>query len=501
MPEYVLALDQGTTGITVLIFNHDGEVCARSYSEFGQYYPKPGWVEHDATEIWRVTLQVIHTALQHGSIQPRQIRCIGITNQRETVLLWERKNGKPVGRAIVWQDRRTTDLCAALKQEGLEDEWHQSTGLFIDPYFSATKIHWLLHDPEVRRRAEAGELACGTIDTWLLWNLSGGSCHATDYSNASRTMLYDITRLAWNDAILKRLDIPRAMLPTVKHSSGFFATTAPHVFWGQEIPVTGVAGDQQAALFGQGCHTPGMAKNTYGTGSFLLLNTGTKPIFSHERLLTTIAWGIETEEVVYALEGSVFVTGAAIQWLRDGLGLIEDAAQTEALATELDGNDDVYFVPALAGLGVPYWDPYARGMIIGLTCATTRQHLVRAALESIAYQACDVVEAMQRDALIDLHQLRADGGAVANRFLMQFQADMLGVPVEVPPIAETTALGAAYLAGLGGGFWRSRTELAARWHCAWHYTPNMERAEARRLQQRWHQAVARSRGWSEGASE
>ncbi|MDD2557601.1 MAG: glycerol kinase GlpK [Desulfuromonadaceae bacterium] len=500
MPEYVLALDQGTTGTTVLIFNHAGEVCARSYSEFKQYYPKPGWVEHDAAEIWRVTLQVIHAALQHGGIQPGQIRSIGITNQRETVLLWERKSGKPVGRAIVWQDRRTADLCEELKKEGLEEAWHLSTGLLLDPYFSATKIHWLLREPEVRRRAEAGELACGTIDTWLLWNLSGGSCHATDYSNASRTMLYHITGLTWDDAILKRLDIPRAILPEVKPSSGFFATTAPHVFWGQEIPITGVAGDQQAALFGQGCHTPGMAKNTYGTGSFLLLNTGTKPIFSSERLLTTIAWGIEAEEVVYALEGSVFVTGAAIQWLRDGLGLIEDAAQTEALAAELDGNDDVYFVPALAGLGVPYWDPYARGMIIGLTRATTRQHLVRAALESIAYQACDVVEAMRRDAQIDLRQLRADGGAVANRFLMQFQADMLGVPVEVPPIAETTALGAAYLAGLGSGFWRSRTELAERWHCAWHYTPNMERAEARRLQQRWHQAVARSRGWSKGVA-
>lgn len=498
MPEYVLALDQGTTGTTVLIFNHAGEVCARSSSEFRQYYPEPGWVEHDATEIWRVTLQVIHAALQHGDIQPGQIRSIGITNQRETVLLWERSSGTPVGRAIVWQDRRTAALCAELKQEGLEDTWHKRTGLLLDPYFSATKIHWLLRDPEVRRRAEAGELACGTIDTWLLWKFSGGRCHATDYSNASRTMLYDITRLRWDDAILKRLEIPRAILSSVKPSCGFFTTTAPHVFWGQEIPITGVAGDQQAALFGQGCHTPGMAKNTYGTGSFLLLNTGTKPIFSTERLLTTIAWGIETEEVVYALEGSIFVTGAAIQWLRDGLGLIEDAAETEALATELDSNDDVYFVPALAGLGVPYWDPYARGMIIGLTRGTTRQHLVRAALESIAYQACDVVEAMQRDAQIDLRQLRADGGAVGNRFLMQFQADMLGVPVDVPPIAETTALGAAYLSGLGSGFWRSRTELAASWRRAWHYTPNMERAEAKRLQRRWHQAVARSRGWSKG---
>ncbi|MDY0292745.1 MAG: glycerol kinase GlpK [Desulfuromonadaceae bacterium] len=498
MPEYVLALDQGTTGTTVLIFNHAAEVCARSYSEFRQYYPEPGWVEHDATEIWRVTLQVIHTALQHGGIEPKQIRSIGITNQRETVLLWERSSGTPVGRAIVWQDRRTAALCAALKQEGLEDTWHKRTGLFLDPYFSATKIHWLLRDPEVRRRAEAGELACGTIDTWLLWKFSGGRCHATDYSNASRTMLYDITRLSWDDAILKRLEIPRALLPSVKPSCGVFTTTTPEVFWGQEIPITGVAGDQQAALFGQGCHIPGMAKNTYGTGSFLLLNTGTKPIFSTERLLTTIAWGIETEEVVYALEGSIFVTGAAIQWLRDGLGLIEDAAETEALATELDSNDDVYFVPALAGLGVPYWDPYARGMIIGLTRGTTRHHLVRAALESIAYQACDVVEAMQRDAQIDLRQLRADGGAVGNRFLMQFQADMLGVPVDVPPIAETTALGAAYLSGLGSGFWHSRTELATSWRRAWHYTPNMERAEAKRLQQRWHQAVVRSRGWSKG---
>jgi glycerol kinase len=496
MRQYILALDQGTTGTTVLIFDHVGEVCGRAYSEFKQYYPQPGWVEHDAEEIWRTTLQVIHAALQQGGLQPEQISCIGITNQRETVLLWERVSGKPVGRAIVWQDRRTAPLCDELKGEGLESQWHKRTGLLIDPYFSATKIHYMLQDSSTRARAEAGELACGTIDTWLLWKLSDGAIHATDYSNASRTMLYDIKRLEWDEEILQRLDIPRALLPEVKPSSGFFATTAPEVFWGREIPITGVAGDQQAALFGQGCHEPGMAKNTYGTGSFLLLNSGTEAVFSSEHLLTTIAWKLGDAEVVYALEGSIFVTGAAIQWLRDGLGIIEDAAETEALATALDGNDDVYFVPALAGLGVPYWDPYARGMLIGMTRATTRHHLARAALESMAYQACDVVEAMQRAAHIELKHLRADGGAVANRFLMQFQADMLGVPVDVPPIAETTALGAAYLAGLGSGFWRSRTELAQRWRAAWHYTPAMERATARRLQARWHQAVERARDWS-----
>lgn len=387
-------------------------------------------------------------------------------------------------------------LCDELKREGLESPWHKRTGLLIDPYFSATKIHYMLQDSHIRARAEAGELACGTIDTWLLWKLSGGSIHATDYSNASRTMLYDIQGLNWDKDILQRLDIPSILLPEVKPSCGFFATTAPEVFWGQEIPITGVAGDQQAALFGQGCHEPGMAKNTYGTGSFLLLNSGTEAVFSSERLLTTIAWKLGEEEPVYALEGSIFVTGAAIQWLRDGLGIIEHAAESEALATALESNDDVYFVPALAGLGVPYWDPYARGMLIGMTRATTRHHLARAALESIAYQACDVVEAMQRAAHLKLQNLRADGGAVANRFLMQFQADMLGVPVDVPPIPETTALGAAYLAGLGSGFWRSPRELAQRWHAAWHYTPVMERTKAQRLLKRWHQAVERACDWS-----
>ena len=497
MDGYVLALDQGTTGTTVLIFNHAGEVCGRGYSEFTQHYPRPGWVEHDAEEIWRTTLQVIHAAMQHGGIHPEQIRCIGITNQRETTLMWERTTGRPVGNAIVWQDRRTAPLCDALKEEGLEQPWHRRTGLLIDPYFSATKIHWMLQqNPELRQRAMAGELACGTIDSWLIWKLSGGACHATDFSNASRTMLYNISALEWDQAILQRLEIPENILPEVRPSSGFFAHTAPHIFWGREIPITGVAGDQQAALFGQACHEEGMAKNTYGTGSFVLLNTGTKAVFSEERLLTTIAWGLGNEEVVYALEGSIFVTGAAIQWLRDGLGVIEHARETEQLAAELDSNEDVYFVPALSGLGAPYWDPYARGVVVGLTRGTNRRHLVRAALESIAYQSCDVVEVMLREARIDLQELRADGGAVANTFLMQFQADMLGVPVDIPPIAETTALGAAYLAGLGSGFWRSSAELAQRWRSAWRYTPGMKRDQARSLQRRWHQALELSRGWS-----
>lgn len=498
MSGYVLAIDQGTTGTTVLVLNHHGALCGRQYSEFRQYYPHPGWVEHDAEELWQVTLRVCRQALEQAGVKPGQLRCVGLTNQRETSVLWQRASGKPVGPAIVWQDRRTAPLCDELKQEGLEPQWQAKTGLMIDPYFSATKLHWMLQQqPDLQRQAEAGELAFGTIDSWLIWNLTAGHSHLTDYSNASRTLLYNIRHLDWDDDILQRLDIPRAVLPQVQPSSGFLAETSPQCFLGQRVPITGVAGDQQAALFGQACYGEGLAKNTYGTGSFLLMNTGTTPIFSRQRLLTTIAWRLGDEPVEYALEGSIFVTGAAIQWLRDGLGLIASADETEQLASALAGNDDVYFVPALAGLGVPYWDPYARGVIVGLTRGTTHSHLVRAALESMAYQACDVVAAMRRESGIDLKELRADGGAVANRFLMQFQADLLGVAVEVPQVSETTALGAAYLAGLGCGLWHSREELDARWQVAQRYEPQMDRSQAQHLHHRWQQAVALSRGWAQ----
>ncbi len=494
---YVLAIDQGTTGSTALVYNQAGIVCGRANAEFTQHYPQPGWVEHDPQELWSVTFDVIGQALGQAKAEPGDVRAIGITNQRETALLWNRRTGQPVARAIVWQDRRTAHFCDELKQEGLEPLLQQKTGLLIDPYFSATKVHWLLEQsPELRSMAAAGEIAFGTVDSWLLWKLTGGRCHATDYSNASRTLLFNIHELDWDEDILARLDIPRAVLPAVKPSSTVYAETDPQAFWGQRVPIAGIAGDQQAALFGQACYRPGLAKNTYGTGSFLLMNTGRKPVASKQRLLTTIAWGIGDEPVEYALEGSIFITGAALQWLRDGLGLIDSAAESEELAASLQDNEDVYFVPALTGLGAPHWDAYARGMIIGLTRGTTKAHLARAALESIAYQTRDVVDAMRRDSGIDLQELRTDGGAVANRFLMQFQADVLGVPVEVPSITETTAQGAAYLAGLAVGFWSSQEELAARWQLARRYEPAMVQTQRQRLYGRWQQAVARAMGWA-----
>jgi glycerol kinase len=494
---YILAIDQGTTGSTVLVFDGAGEVCGRAGAEFPQYYPRPAWVEHDPEELWTVTLKVVTEALQQAGADPGAVRAIGIANQRETALLWDRRSGMPVARAVVWQDRRTARLCDELKQEGLEPLWQQKTGLLIDPYFSATKVHWLLENIDgLRSRADAGEIVFGTVDSWLVWKLTGGKCHVTDYSNASRTLLYNIHQLDWDDEILARFDIPRHMLPTVKPSSCVYGETDPRVFFGHRVPIAGIAGDQQAALFGQACYRRGLAKNTYGTGSFLLMNIGREAVTSRQRLLTTIAWGIGDEPVEYALEGSIFITGAAIQWLRDGLGVIASAAESEQLAASLAGNDDVYFVPALTGLGAPHWDPYARGLIIGLTRGTGRAHLARAALESIAYQTRDVVEAMSRESGIQLRELRADGGAVANRFLMQFQSDLLGVPVEVPVITETTALGAACLAGLAVGFWASREELAERWRVARRYEPKMAPAQREELQARWRQAVERSLGWA-----
>ena len=496
--EYVLSIDQGTTGSTVLIFDRDANVKGRAYSEFTQHFPKPGWVEHDPEEIWTVTLGVIESALEKSGIGASALNAIGITNQRETTVLWERATGRPVARAIVWQDRRTAAFCEELKAKGFEDLIRRKTGLVIDPYFSGTKIKWLLDNiPGLRSRAERGEIAFGTIDSWLVWHLTGGAAHVTDYSNASRTLLFNINDLTWDDELLHLLDVPRAMLPEVMPSAHIYGYTDPEKFFGtQKIPVSGIAGDQQAALFGQACYGQGLAKNTYGTGSFVLMNTGNEVVRSKHNLLTTIAWKIGDEAVEYALEGAIFITGAGVQWLRDGLGIIERAAETEELASSLQSNDDVYFVPALVGLGAPHWDPYARGALLGVTRGTSRAHVVRAVLEAICYQTRDVVEAMQQDSGIALKELRCDGGASGNGFLMQFQSDILGVPVEVPEVSETTALGAAYLAGLATGYWSDRSEINAKWRLARRYTPSMDEGQRARLYRRWNMAVERAKNWA-----
>ena len=494
---YVLSIDQGTTGTTVLVFDGEGRARGRAYTEFTQHFPRPGWVEHDPEEIWRVSLRAAGEALRDARAEAREVRAVGVTNQRETVVLWERATGRPVGRAVVWQDRRTAAVCDELKSRGLEETFRRRTGLVLDPYFSGTKLKWLLDNTEgLRDRAEAGELAFGTVDSWLVWKLTGGRAHVTDYSNASRTLLYNIHDLCWDEELLLILDIPPSLLPEVVPSAGVCGETDPEVFFGARVPVAGLAGDQQAALFGQACYASGLAKNTYGTGSFLMLNTGGSPVQSKRGLLTTVAWGLGEEPVEYALEGSVFVTGAAVQWLRDGLRVIEHASETEALARSVDSNGGVYFVPALTGLGAPHWDAYARGCIVGLTRGATREHLVRATLESICYQTRDVLEAMQRDSGVTLRELRADGGAVGNGFLMQFQADILGVPVEVPELTETTAAGAAYLAGLAVGFWQSREELSARWKLARRYEPRMSEDERESLYRRWLRAVERAKDWA-----
>ena len=495
---YILAIDQGTTGTKVLIFDHEGNTEAHAYSEFTQHYPQPGWVEHDAEEIWAVSIRLVAEALSKAGAQASEIKAIGITNQRETSLLWDRASGEPLARAIVWQDRRTAGICDELRGRGLAETFRRKTGLVVDPYFSGTKVKWFLDNTQgLRPRARRGEIAFGTIDSWLVWKLTGGRTHITDYSNASRTLLYNIYDLAWDKELLEILDIPKEILPEVKPSAYVYGHTDPAIFFGEEVAVAGIAGDQQAALFGQACYGEGLAKNTYGTGSFVLLNTGHEAVPSREGLLTTIAWGIQDERVEYALEGAIFITGAGVQWLRDGLGIIKDAAETEALAESLKSNDGVYFVPALVGLGAPHWDAYARGAILGLTRGTTRAHLARAALESMCYQTRDVVGAMERDSGIGLKEIRADGGAVSNRFLMQFQADILGVPVEVPEIAETTSLGAAYLAGLAVKFWESREELDAKWKMARRYEPRLNAKEREELYARWLRAVERARGWEQ----
>ncbi|PSR12252.1 MAG: glycerol kinase [Bacteroidetes bacterium] len=494
MEKYILALDQGTTSSRAILFNPAGEIVGSAQQEFTQIFPQPGWVEHDANEIWDTQLTVARQVLEKTGVTAAQVAAIGITNQRETTLIWDRATGKPIHHAIVWQDRRTAAICDTLTAAGHTDYVRENTGLVIDAYFSGTKIKWLLDEiPGARERAARGELCFGTIDSWLVYQLTGGQEHATDYSNASRTLIYNIQRLDWDDHLLELLDIPRAMLPAVKPSSGHFGTTKASLL-GAEIPITGIAGDQQAALFGQVCHQPGMAKNTYGTGCFLLLNTGTELVHSKSGLLTTIAWGIG-QEVTYALEGSVFIAGAAIQWLRDGLKLIDDAPDSEYYAMKNTSSEGVVVVPAFAGLGAPYWDMYARGAIFGLTRGTDKNHLIRATLESLAFQTKDVLDAMEKDAATPLKTLKVDGGASANNLLMQFQADMLNAPVERPSIIETTALGAAYLAGIAIGYW-SQEELAAKWHLDTAFYPKMPADQRHKLYANWQKAVKRTMGWA-----
>ena len=502
---FVLAIDQGTTGSTALVFAHEGAVVGRAYSEFRQHYPKPGWVEHDPEEIWQVSLRVMAAAVAEAGIAPRDLAAIGITNQRETTVVWDRASGVPVYRAIVWQSRQTEAICERLRADGLEPLFRDKTGLVVDPYLSGSKIRWILdRDPALQRRAEAGALAFGTIDSWLLWKLTGGSAaagarHRTDPTNASRTLLYDIHEQRWDPELCRLLDVPLAMLPEVHASSGVFGETGAFDGLPAGVPVAGIAGDQQAALYGQGCWEPGQAKNTYGTGCFLLMNTGQRHRVSRHGLLTTICCDA-VGAPAYALEGSVFVAGAAVQWLRDELQIIADAAESETLARQLDDNEGVYLVPAFTGLGAPYWDAGARGMLLGLTRGSGRAHLARAALEAIAYQSRDIVEVMNRDSGIELSELRVDGGASQNDFLMQFQADLLGVPVERPQLVETTAAGSAYLAGLAVGVWNSPAELDEARRCERRFAPAMAEAERRRLYAGWQDAVARARSSRGSAS-
>jgi glycerol kinase len=493
----VLAIDQGTTGSTAIVLDSDANVAGRGYAEFPQHYPRPGWVEHDPMDILRVSVQVAEQALVEAGLAATELAAVGVTNQRETTVLWDRASGEPVANAIVWQDRRTAAMCTALRERGLAETVKRKTGLVIDAYFSGTKIAWLLDSVEgLRKRAAAGEIAFGTVDSWLTYQLTGGRVHATDVTNASRTMIYNLAEGRWDDELLAELDIPPELLPEVRPSAYRYGDTDPNAFLGAAVPVAGLVGDQQAALFAQGCFSAGQSKNTYGTGSFVLMNTATEPFTEQDRLITTVAVGVEGEPTQYALEGPMFTTGSAVQWLRDGLGIISDAAETEALATSIDGNDDVYFVPALAGLGAPEWDPYARGTLLGLTRGTTKAHVARAVLESIAYSTRDVVAAMEAESGHRLPELRVDGGACANGFLMQFQADILGVPVDVPENIQSTALGSAYLAGLATGFWPDRQELAAKRRTARRYEPTMPDSQRETLHARWRDAVERGLGWA-----
>jgi glycerol kinase len=496
MARFVLALDQGTTSSRAILFDAHGRVAAIDQHEFRQHFPKPGWVEHDAEEIWETQLRAARGVLQKAKAKVADIAAIGITNQRETAVVWERASGRPIHRAIVWQSRQTAELCAELRSRGLEDEVRRRTGLVIDAYFSATKVRFILDAvPGAQERAERGELAFGTIDSWLLFKLTRGAVHASEPSNASRTMVWDIHEKDWSEPLLAELKIPRALLPEVCDSSGALGEAHPE-WLGGALPIAGMAGDQQAALFGQGCFAPGSAKNTYGTGCFLLMNTGERAPASASGLVTTVAWRIGGR-VEYALEGSIFVAGAAVQWLRDGLGLVREAGETEALARSVDDTGGVYLVPAFVGLGAPYWDEAARGALLGITRGTSRAHVARATLESIAYQSRDVVECFKADAGLSLDVLRVDGGACGNDFLMQFQADVLGVPVRRPPVLEVTALGAAALAGLAVGFWKDRSELvAATGEGATDFTPRMPAPQRDALYAGWKRAVERARGWA-----
>jgi glycerol kinase len=489
----ILALDQGTTSSRAIVFDRNGSIKVMAQREFRQIFPKPGWVEHDPQEIWASQLAVAVEALGKAGLRARDLAGIGITNQRETTVIWDRATGDPIHNAIVWQDRRTAEYCERLKSDGAGDMVQEKTGLLIDAYFSASKIRWLLDNvPEARSRAESGRLAFGTIDSWLIWKLTGGRHHVTDVSNASRTMLFNINGLAWDDELLKLFNVPRSLLPEVRASSGNFGdATAPGL---DDVPIGGVAGDQQAALFGQMCRRPGMSKNTYGTGCFLLQNIGAKPTRSRQQLVTTVAWQIDGN-TEYALEGSVFIGGAVVQWIRDGLGLIRHAAEIETLATSVPDNGGVYFVPAFAGLGAPHWDPFARGTIVGLTRGATAAHIARAALESIAFQVADLLDAMRADAGIPLSELRVDGGAATDDTLMQIQADLLGVPVVRPAVTETTALGAAYLSGLAVGFWKSTDEITGQWRVDRRFEPALPEADSRRMRARWSAAVERARKW------
>jgi glycerol kinase len=494
---HILALDQGTTSSRAIVFDRRGRARAAARQEFAQHFPQPGWVEHDPRDLWETTRRTALAAVAEANLTGRDLAAIGLTNQRETTLLWERATGRPLAPAIVWQDRRTAPLCAQLQRRGLEPLFREKTGLLLDPYFSGTKLRWLLDRiPGARRRARRGELAFGTVDTWLLWQLTGGKVHATDVSNASRTLLLNLRTGDWDDELLKILRIPRELLPAVRASSEVYGevTSVPAL---RGVPIAGIAGDQQAALFGQACWTPGMAKNTYGTGCFLLMHTGPKPVASRHQLLTTVAWRLGANgPLEYALEGSVFIGGAVVQWLRDGLGLIADSADIEPLAARVPDNGGVYLVPAFTGLGAPHWDASARGAIVGLTRGTTAAHLARAALESIAYQSADVLRAMEADCGRRLRELRVDGGATVNNALMQFQSDLLRVPVVRPRTTETTALGAAYLAGLAVGFWKTRAEIAAQWSADRTFRPAAPTAAITKLRQNWHRAVERAKSWA-----
>ncbi|KML35399.1 glycerol kinase GlpK [Rossellomorea marisflavi] len=489
MEKFILSLDQGTTSSRAILFNQKGEAAHTAQKEFTQHFPKPGWVEHNANEIWGSILAVIASVLSESSVKAEQIEGIGITNQRETTVVWDKETGDPVYNAIVWQSRQTAGICDELKSQGLNDKFRDKTGLLIDAYFSGTKVKWILDNVDgAREKAEAGKLLFGTIDTWLIWKMSGGKAHVTDYSNASRTLMYNIYDLEWDKELLDILGVPESMLPEVRPSSEVYATTIPYHFFGREIPIAGAAGDQQAALFGQACYNEGMAKNTYGTGCFMLMNTGEKAVKSDNGLLTTLAWGIDGK-VVYALEGSIFVAGSAIQWLRDGLRMFNNAADSQAYAERVDSTDGVYVVPAFVGLGTPYWDSDVRGSVFGLTRGTSKEHFVRATLESLAYQTKDVLTAMEADSNIPLKKLRVDGGAVKNDFLMQFQSDILDVPVERPVVNETTALGAAYLAGLAVGFWKDQDEISQQWNMEKQYDPDMEQEKQEELYNGWKKAV------------